>query len=217
MGQLLPAVRGRWLLYTTHLPVVCPLLAAVLGVVRLLACPAGASGAGCTAAWPPRSSCPAAATLGRPLAVGSSPTLPGTSGRACSPCSSCRAWLHRGSELSWKPCLAELEALTPVCLLLQSRNGRLLSELQQGSIATVSCAAGGAGAAAGERGRGLSAEQRRALQLEWDPSSRVASQVSTGVPAKQQLSVVHRPVPGVMCVLGGEALSVRICNGGAAL
>eukprot|EP00891_Asterochloris_glomerata_P004333 jgi/Astpho2/4333/fgenesh1_pg.00065_%23_18_t len=65
--------------------------------------------------------------------------------------------------------------LAPFNLVL-SRNERLWSELQQGGIATVSCAAGGAGAAAGEKGTGLSAEQRRALRLEWDPSSRVASQ-----------------------------------------
>ena len=75
--------------------------------------------------------------------------------------------------------------------------------------------------AAGERGRGLSAEQWRALQLEWDPSFKVGSQVSTGVPAKQQLSLVHRPVPGLCAFLlvlsGREAVSVRSLKGLAAL
>ena len=114
--------------------------------------------------------------------------------------------------MSCKPCH------TPIFLPLQSKHRRLRSQPQQSSIATVSSAADGTGIAAGERGKGLSTEQRRALRLERDPSFKVNPQVGTGAPAKQQLSLVHTHVPGALCIfaisvwLGGLAFDLHLAD-----
>ena len=102
-----------------------------------------------------------------------------------------------GSEVSCKPCH------TPISLLLQSGHRKVRPQLQQSSTATTSGAADGTGVAAGERGGGLSTKRRRALRSGPAPSFKVSSQVGTGAPAKQQLSLVHRPAPGAVCVPAG--------------